>query len=73
VMVLAILAGQLTTAAVFDLVLPIEGHLIAPVTIAGTALTLVAVAIAAIPPRGGRPRRGSATRVTTASSESSSR
>ena len=51
---LAVLSGQLITAVVFDLVAPVQGHAIAPLTIVGAALTLVAVVIAAIP---GRRRR----------------
>ena len=48
---LAVLSGQLVTAVVFDLVAPVQLHAIAPLTIVGAALTLVAVAIAAIPGR----------------------
>ena len=51
---LAVLSGQLITAVVFDLVAPVQAHAIAPLTIVGAALTLVAVVIAAIP---GRRRR----------------
>ena len=48
---LAVLSGQLVTAVVFDLVAPVEAHAIAPLTIVGAGLTLVAVVIAAIPGR----------------------
>ena len=48
---LAVLSGQLVTAVVFDLVVPVQAHAIAPLTIVGAALTLVAVVIAAIPGR----------------------
>jgi bacterial/archaeal transporter family-2 protein len=48
---LALLSGQLVTAVVFDLVAPVQAHAIAPLTIVGAALTLVAVVIAAIPGR----------------------
>jgi transporter family-2 protein len=46
---LAVLSGQLVTAVVFDLIAPVQAHGIAPLTIVGAALTLVAVVIAAIP------------------------
>jgi transporter family-2 protein len=48
---LAVLSGQLVTAVVFDVVAPVQAHAIAPVTIIGAGLTLVAVVIAAIPGR----------------------
>lgn len=48
---LAVLSGQLVTAVVFDLVAPVQAHTIAPVTIVGAVLTLVAVVIAAVPRR----------------------
>ncbi|HEY4225821.1 MAG TPA: DMT family transporter [Pseudolysinimonas sp.] len=48
---LAVLSGQLVTAVVFDLVLPVQARAISPLTIIGAALTLVAVLIAAIPRR----------------------
>jgi len=51
---LTLLSGQLVTAVVFDLVAPVRAHPIEPLTIVGAALTLVAVAIAAVP--GGRTR-----------------
>lgn len=44
-------AGQLVTSLVLDLTLPVDGRLVAWTTIAGTLLTLVAVAIAAVPSR----------------------
>jgi transporter family-2 protein len=48
---LGTVAGQLVTALVLDLVVPVPGHVVAWTTVAGTALTLVAVAIAALPSR----------------------
>ena len=54
---LAVLAGQLLTAVVFDLVAPVQSHVIAPLTIVGSALTLVAVAIASVPRGGSRQAR----------------
>ena len=48
---LATVAGQLVMSVVLDVVFPIPGHVIAATTIAGTALTLVAVGIASIPAR----------------------
>ncbi len=48
---LAVLSGQLVTAVVFDLVLPVQARAISPLTILGAALTLVAVLIASVPPR----------------------
>jgi transporter family-2 protein len=56
---LAVLSGQLLTAVVFDLVVPVQSHAIAPLTILGAALTLVAVAIASVPRRAFRARRQS--------------
>ncbi|MES2169299.1 MAG: DMT family transporter [Actinomycetota bacterium] len=44
-------AGQLVTSLVLDLTLPVDGRVVAWTTVAGTLLTLVAVAIAAIPSR----------------------
>jgi transporter family-2 protein len=46
---LAVLSGQLVTAVVFDLVAPVQAHAIAPLTVVGAALTLVAVVVAALP------------------------
>ena len=43
--------GQLTTALLFDLLLPIPGHVVVWTTVAGTVLTLAAVVIAALPSR----------------------
>jgi transporter family-2 protein len=48
---LAVLSGQLVTAVAFDLVAPVQAHAIAPLTVVGAALTLVAVVVAAIPTR----------------------
>ncbi|MEP6844130.1 MAG: DMT family transporter [Pseudolysinimonas sp.] len=48
---LALLSGQLVTAVVIDLLAPVPGHPLAPFTIVGALLTLVAVAIAATPRR----------------------
>ncbi len=63
VMGLAVLAGQLVAAVVFDLLIPLPGDRITLVTVIGAALTMVAVAIAAIPPRraSGRIRANSST------------
>ncbi len=44
-------AGQLVTSLILDLTLPVDGRIVALTTIAGTLLTLVAVAIAAVPSR----------------------
>ncbi len=44
-------AGQLITSLVLDITLPVDGRVVAWTTIAGTLLTLVAVAIAAAPSR----------------------
>jgi bacterial/archaeal transporter family-2 protein len=59
---LAMLAGQLAAAVLFDLLLPVPGHLLEPVTIAGAAVTLLAVGVAAIPARRVRASSGSASR-----------
>lgn len=48
---LATIAGQLIGATLLDLLVPVEGHEITAITIIGTALTLVAVSIAALPAR----------------------
>lgn len=48
---LALLAGQLGTAVLFDLVVPVSVDGIHLVTVAGTALVLVAVVVAALPRR----------------------
>ncbi|HWM33821.1 MAG TPA: DMT family transporter [Pseudolysinimonas sp.] len=45
---LAVLSGQVVSAAVLDLVLPIPGHDVGVSSLVGAALTLVAVVIAAI-------------------------
>jgi transporter family-2 protein len=50
---LSAIAGQLAASVVFDLLLPVAGRAVAWTTVAGTALTLVAIGITAI-----RPRRG---------------
>ncbi|MEO5920820.1 MAG: DMT family transporter, partial [Pseudolysinimonas sp.] len=65
---LAILSGQVVAAAVLDLVLPVSGHVIGVSTLIGAALTLVAVAVAAI--RAPQRRAGPGA---TASSDSPSR
>jgi transporter family-2 protein len=54
VLSLAILSGQVIAAAVLDLVLAVEGHALGPPTVAGAALTLVAVGVAAIRTGGAR-------------------
>ncbi len=51
---LSVLAGQLVASVGFDVLLPLTGDALHFVTILGTALVLVAVAVAAIP----SPRRG---------------
>lgn len=48
---LALLSGQLVTAVVFDLVVPVQARPIGVLTIVGAALTLVAVLVAAVPAR----------------------
>jgi transporter family-2 protein len=48
---LSLLAGQLAASVAFDLVLPVSGTGLHLATLAGTALVLVAVGIAAIPRR----------------------
>lgn len=50
---LSLLAGQLATSVLFDLVAPLPGAGIHVVTIVGTALVLLAVLVAAIPRRRG--------------------
>jgi transporter family-2 protein len=45
------IAGQLVMSLVLDAVLPVPGHVVVATTVAGTMLTLVAVAIAALPSR----------------------
>jgi transporter family-2 protein len=54
---LGTIAGQLVMSLVLDLAVPAAGHTVAWTTVAGTALTLVAVAIASLPaPRRSSPR-----------------
>jgi len=48
---LATIAGQLIGSVVLDLVVPAPGHQIVATTLIGTALTLVAVAVTAVPAR----------------------
>lgn len=48
---LATISGQLVASVVIDLVVPAPGHEIVATTIIGTALTIVAVGIAALPAR----------------------
>ena len=50
------IAGQLVMSLALDAFLPIRGHVIEASTVAGTLLTLVAVAIAAVPSRRLRAR-----------------
>jgi transporter family-2 protein len=59
---LAILSGQVVAAALLDLLLALPGHEVGPLTIVGAALTLVAVAIAAIRPRAATASSGSPSR-----------
>ncbi|MFZ2964181.1 MAG: DMT family transporter [Rhodoglobus sp.] len=47
---LGAIAGQLAASLVFDLVLPVAGHPVAWTTIAGTAVTFIAIGIASLPP-----------------------
>ena len=51
---LSTIAGQLLASVVLDLVLPVAGHTISATTLGAAAITLIAVAVAAIPKR--RPR-----------------
>jgi transporter family-2 protein len=53
---LATIAGQLVMSLVLDLAVPAVGHTVAWTTVAGTALTLVAVGIASVPARRAAPR-----------------
>jgi len=46
---LGTIAGQLVTSLLLDIVVPPEGHEVVATTVIGTLLTLVAVAIAALP------------------------
>jgi transporter family-2 protein len=46
---LGTIAGQLLTSLLLDLVVPSAGHVVVTTTVVGTILTLVAVAIAALP------------------------
>lgn len=52
------IAGQLVMSLTLDAFLPIRGHVIEASTVGGTLLTLVAVAIAAVPSRRLRARSG---------------
>jgi transporter family-2 protein len=56
---LAILSGQLAAAVLYDLVLPIPGHVFAVTGAIGAAITLIAVVVAVIPVRA---RSGSSSR-----------
>jgi transporter family-2 protein len=62
VMGLAVLAGQLASAVLFDLLLPTRGHELTIVTVLGAAVTLVAVGVAAIPGRQVRATSGTGPR-----------
>jgi bacterial/archaeal transporter family-2 protein len=53
---LGTIAGQLVMSLVLDLTVPAVGHTVAWTTVAGTALTLVAVGIASVPAGRGSPR-----------------
>jgi transporter family-2 protein len=48
---LCLIAGQLITSLIADIVLPVSGHGVTVTTVIGSLLTLVAVGIAAIPAR----------------------
>ncbi|CAN5236303.1 hypothetical protein BH09ACT5_BH09ACT5_11000 [soil metagenome] len=54
---LGAIAGQLVASLVFDLVAPVADHPVAWTTVVGTAATLLAVVIAAVPTRGSRAQR----------------
>jgi transporter family-2 protein len=54
---LASTSGQLLMSLLLDLVVPLPGHVLAVATVAGTGLTLVAVAVAAFPSRAIKARR----------------
>lgn len=54
---LCAIAGQLVASLVFDLVAPVADHRVAWTTVVGTAVTLLAVAIAAVPTRASRAPR----------------
>lgn len=56
VMGLAAIAGQLVASLIFDIVLPVPGHVLAWTTVVGVVGTLLAVAVAA------RPRRAPVSR-----------
>jgi transporter family-2 protein len=62
VLSLAVLSGQVIAATVLDLVLAVEGHGLALPTVAGAALTLVAVGVAAISARRVRASSGNPSR-----------
>lgn len=55
---LALVAGQLVMSAALDLIWPTEGRTVAVTTLIGTAITIVAVVIAALPSRRLRAPRG---------------
>lgn len=54
---LCAIAGQLVASLVFDIVAPVADHRVAWTTVVGTVVTLVAVAIAAVPSRASRAQR----------------
>ena len=54
---LATISGQLVASVLLDVIVPAPGHEIVATTVVGTALTLVAVAIAALPARRRAPSR----------------
>lgn len=59
---LAVLSGQVVAAAVLDLLVPVRGHTIGLATLIGAGLTLVAVAVAAVPRRGTTASSGTPSR-----------
>lgn len=56
---LGTISGQLVVALLLDVVVPADGHPLALTTIIGTAITLVALAVAAVPLTAIRASRGS--------------
>ncbi len=57
---LGTISGQLIVALLLDIVIPADGHPLAWTTVAGTAITLVALVVAAVPPRRLRATTGAA-------------
>ena len=57
---LGTISGQLIVALLLDIVVPADGHPLAWTTVVGTAITLVALAVATVPARAFRVSKGSA-------------